>query len=423
MSNFQLSLPDEDEWLSNLETEDDYRDREEYDRSMTPPSPSLFELEEEDDVKPPPAKKRSLNRNPFVDDDDDDDIIANTPAPIRKAHLAVKKAPDPDDVKLKKLISSQLNTQSVIKAQSLIINILKVSGKLSKVCYANCSKIFYSSLQPLLKVNLPDTVEKAIQIIEKYKNSASGDHNIRIKDEPINDFEEPHSPVFSSQQPMKSSFNNSPIKNQVYSPPKIKNEIKSPPQKINPFINSPEIQSQNQSSQSCTQHIVDDEEFPFEDDDDFGDDFQNDSSNIFNNATNDPYKSSRPSDAFNASKSAEVENVDGFITTAVRFIGNVTNDATDKELKREDFNFSSQLFEHLHSIFGIKKFRPNQLQTVNAAMLKKDCFILMPTGGGKSLCYQLPATMVPGVTIVISPLVSLIHDQVILYFSFKYFYD
>ena len=118
---------------------------------------------------------------------------------------------------------------------------------------------------------------------------------------------------------------------------------------------------------------------------------------------------SRPSHAF-AEK--EVENSDGFITTSVRFIGNVTNDSTDKNLKREDFDFSKELFEALHSIFGIKKFRPNQLQSVNAALLKKDCFILMPTGGGKSLCYQLPATLMPGVTIVISPLVSLIHDQV-----------
>ena len=54
MINFDLSLPDDDEWLDNLETEDDYKDREEYDRSMTPPSPSLLDIEdliqEEDDI-------------------------------------------------------------------------------------------------------------------------------------------------------------------------------------------------------------------------------------------------------------------------------------------------------------------------------------------------------------------------------------
>ncbi|KAJ8986208.1 hypothetical protein NQ317_009914 [Molorchus minor] len=94
-------------------------------------------------------------------------------------------------------------------------------------------------------------------------------------------------------------------------------------------------------------------------------------------------------------------------------LSKVRNRSDTTEWVKNKFEWSENLLKLLMEKFKFQDFRSKQLAAINATLSKKDVLLLMPTGGGKSLVYQLPALINQGLTLVVSPLISLIEDQLI----------
>src|ERR1700710_2044782 len=90
---------------------------------------------------------------------------------------------------------------------------------------------------------------------------------------------------------------------------------------------------------------------------------------------------------------------------------NLTEKKTAGKTVKEKSNSSPDIYSALHEHFGFEQFKERQEEAIFSLLSGRDTFVIMPTGGGKSLCYQLPALMLEGCAIVVSPLIALMKNQ------------
>src|SRR5690348_14462325 len=89
----------------------------------------------------------------------------------------------------------------------------------------------------------------------------------------------------------------------------------------------------------------------------------------------------------------------------------MTSEAEDRDRDEIEKPDDNDLEESLHDVFGLENLRPGQKEVIESVLDGRDTLAVMPTGSGKSLCYQLPALNLPGTAVVVSPLISLMKDQ------------